>query len=63
MQVVFQVCGHCAACRSSTSADDERTKCLRYRSAGTGTLPDTDLTNDRCPRRKDGAPTEWCEDG
>ncbi|KAG6954936.1 hypothetical protein JG687_00011503 [Phytophthora cactorum] len=31
--------------------------CLRYRSAGTGTLPNTDLTNDRCPRRKDGAPT------
>ncbi|KAG2785562.1 hypothetical protein PC129_g14477 [Phytophthora cactorum] len=29
MQVVFQACGHCAACRCSTSADDEQTMCLR----------------------------------
>ncbi|KAF1781905.1 hypothetical protein JG687_00016710 [Phytophthora cactorum] len=41
-----------------TSTDDGRTPCLRFRS-GTGTPPDMDLTGDRCPRREEGAATEW----
>ncbi|KAG6946609.1 hypothetical protein JG688_00015968, partial [Phytophthora aleatoria] len=55
--------GDSAARQCPTSADDDRTPSLRYRSTGTGMLPDTGLTGDRCPRREDGAPMEWRKDG
>ncbi|KAG3165821.1 hypothetical protein PI126_g4445 [Phytophthora idaei] len=68
MQMVFQVDGRWTRpqCHPSVLHLSRRradTVLMVPFGAGTGTLLDTDLIDDRCQRREDGAPTEWCKDG